>query len=162
MTTKKIELKISITTDAEFSPQDDWHLIQQSNEQAVFQLMTIFNFIKSSARMHESDAEGEVRRFLSDLSHASSFGYALADFIWGSIDEFTLLQKEPEPRKTVAEMLSFLITSESVPKYISDGISQVMMDFFNEEVDQTEFNEETYSPEHIERLLLAYKRNDES
>jgi hypothetical protein len=57
----------------------------------------------------------------------------------------------------LALTLSGLINNPKVPEPITDGISQVMTDFFNEHVDQSDFIKETHSPEYIAKLLLKYK-----
>ncbi len=178
-TTKRTELPITILTDYEHRKGDLLESVRQQIEQSGFHLQTLFNNLKRSALFMEhyfdDSAPDEIRGFCSDLMNTADIGNGLCMNVWRAVSELTDLQMtgetaaESEPpiadseinsensvhksdAETLAEKISYLMRSEDVPSPISGGLISVMLDFFNEEVDQPAFEDET-SPDYLARLL---------
>jgi len=177
MKTNQTFISVSIPTDYTHERGNELEQARQQIELASFYLQSLFNSIKHSAANLESRFDGQGQEFCNDLRNLSDIGYSVSGSIFASLSVFeTDAQlttetstntdaaseiREPQTALTIAEMISKLITGKDVPAPISDGISQVMIDFHNEHVDQTEFINENYSPVFINRLINAYTGDDD-
>ena len=167
--TKRTEIPITILTDDQHKQGDVLESVRQQVEQSGFHLQTLFNNLKRSALYMEhyfdNSAPDEVRGFCSDLMNTADIGNCLCMNVWRAVSELTDLQMNAETTsevetpvveksdaETLAEKISYLMRSEDVPSPISGGLISVMLDFFNEEVDQPAFEDET-SPDYLARLL---------
>jgi len=160
MKTKQTIIPVEIHTDYTHERGNKPELARQRIELSGFYLQSLFNSIKYLASALESQVEEKDHEYCYDLRNLSDIGYAVCNSIFRAASKVETSQTNDAPQNnlSIAEMLSFLINSEDVPEYISDGISQVMTDFFNDEVDQSDFVKETHSAAYIERLLNAQRK----
>jgi hypothetical protein len=166
MKTKQTKIPVEIATEYTHEIGNELEFARQQIELSSFYLQSLFNSIKHSAAQLETEVDEKQKETCSDLMSLSEIGYAVSNSVFAAVSHFETSENKTETNDatqtalSVAEMLSFLINDESVPEYISDGISQVMTDFFNDEVDQTEFIKETHSPRYIARLLQNQKGDE--
>ena len=163
MKTKQTELPITVLSLEDDKSNDALTNAKNKIEMAALHLQTIFNLIRTTALHYEGQADSrEIQAFFWDVINISSVGNGAADSILAAASDLTEFEIKPETEhqeskksdaEILAEKISYLITSEDVPHPISDGISEVMTDFYNERIEQTEINNETNSPEHIAKLL---------
>ncbi len=156
MKTKQTFIPVEIKTDYTHESGNEMELARQQIELASLYLHSLFNSIKYLASDLESRVSEKESEHCYDLRNLADIGYAVCNSIFRASSEIET-GEQPKAVLTVAEMISKLITSPDVPTPISDGISQVMTDFHNEHIDQSEFINEAHSAAHIERLLQAYK-----
>jgi hypothetical protein len=176
MKTEQTKIPVEIQTDYTHEQGNELEAARQQIELSSFYLQSLFNSIKHLASDLESKVEEKETEYCYDLRNLADIGYSVGNSIFAAVSIFETAEndtrqntesaivadaesetRQPESVQSIAQMISHLITSEKVPTPISDGVSQVMIDFFNEHIDQTEFNDEANSPAHIERLLRAYK-----
>lgn len=165
MKTKQTKIPVEIASDYAHESGNELEQARQQIELSSFYLQTLFNSVKHLASRLESRVDEKERENCVDLHNLADIGYAVSNTIFAALskiepDAHETPEAEQPKTESLAERISYLINSDDVPEFISDGISEVMSEFFNEEVNQTEFVAETHSAAYIERLLQNHRPED--
>ena len=160
----KTEIPITIITDDEHKTGDQLELTRQQIERASFYTQSLFNSINYSLETLPDFADNKLQAVIEAARHLCEIGYAVADSILASTsnltefipDEFKEIETEKD-LSDLARMISVLLNNPNTPKPIQKGLSTVMADFFNYQVDQDDFADDIDSPEYIARMLESYR-----
>lgn len=91
----KTEIPVTIYTGYEYEEGDAATNHRQQIEKLGFYIASVFNLLKRSAELAETEAEGnyELLNFLEDVGHLSEIGIGLAEAIFKPVSELESLSK---------------------------------------------------------------------
>lgn len=165
----------SLVTDAEFHPYAIYGLMflfSSIRKLAESGDRSLLEQIWTDALIKLYSVSENVYQAIDDATDNIHLHYRAADFTLDdqseiaesfiksecieSVKSENILDLSESPADDLARTLSDLLTNPEVPPPISDGLSQILTDFFNDHIDQSEFVAEKDSPEYIARLLRAF------
>lgn len=163
-----LELKIKVVQEETETSKDAAANAKNQIVTASFYLSSIFKLIRASSQKFQSYAENnELEQFCDDLTNICDIGGGVANAIWEATENikvlespktFDLLNEDKERKsdaETLAEKISYLLLSNEVPPPISNGLSSVMTEFYNNQADQSEIDDFESSPAYISYLLKS-------